>query len=208
MPVPVDYSAYQQAVPYQPPPPPQNPVQFEITTQPFYQPQPEPTTYALQPVAQTTQVEAVAFPSQSFGPVVEQQNQYIPGLPPGAKIVAEYFLGYLDDPAVQQQAQEFQVEARAFQTEPQYDCQPACQPAPPPCPVQCQPQYECSQPCQETVQQYDQSCQQYDQQCQQYQQYQYQPPCPVPAPTCQYNYPQYQSYQWCVYNLFYFKIIN
>ena len=45
----------------------------------------------------------VDYPSQSFGPVVEQQNnQYIPGLPPGAKIVAEYFLGYLDEPAQQQ----------------------------------------------------------------------------------------------------------
>ena len=49
----------------------------------------------------------VDYPSQSFDPVCENQN-YIPGLPPGAKIVAEYFLGYLDEPAAQQYQTQYQ----------------------------------------------------------------------------------------------------
>lgn len=45
--------------------------------------------------------------SQSFGPTdaYGQQQQNLPGLPPGAKIVAEYFLGYLDEQQPQQQQQ-------------------------------------------------------------------------------------------------------
>lgn len=107
--------------------------------------------------SQTYYQQADAFSgTQTFVPQAEQQN-----LPNGAKIVAEYFLGYLDEQQQyqqqqqQQQTQQLQVQQpsqQAYQSSPQYQpqqfqyspqCPPGCEPAGP-CPVGCIPEGEYS----------------------------------------------------------------
>ena len=113
----IDYSQYQvqQQVPQAPQPQQQQQQQpqYEATgySQSYgYPAQVEQSSAAV--LAPTTTTEyPVDYPSQSFGPVCEQQS-YIPGLPPGAKIVAEYFLGYLDEPAQQQYAAEQTIQSQ------------------------------------------------------------------------------------------------
>lgn len=108
-PMPVDCSAYPGCVPaqqqaYDPCGP--NGGQGYGAPSPYYQ---------QGPVAQDPTLTAAAYcqeqysqPSTSYQ-CYEMSSQQ-PGLPPGAKIVAEYFLGYLDDqpPSVQQQYQSAQ----------------------------------------------------------------------------------------------------
>lgn len=55
-------------------------------------------------------------------------GEQVPGLPPGAKIVAEYFLGYLDEQPVQQYQQQTQQQAQVQHVQQQHQVQPQAQP--------------------------------------------------------------------------------
>lgn len=98
MPITIECTQYPGCMPG-----PQGPPQVQQQYDPCCYPQQQPQSSYYPPECYPQQQEQYSQPSTSYQ-CYELPQQ--PGLPPGAKIVAEYFLGYLDE----QQTQQYQCQ--------------------------------------------------------------------------------------------------